>query len=162
MNSQYMEDLYNYCCLTSKQKNHNRNRNIKSDKYTKKFNDILISINNSYINKIKAGANYGNNYALIYKGEIPDNIINDLEQHLSEFFTNFKVLIMLDLQSILDILISEYNIYNIYVIWDIETKQTQNNSTNTENENENLTIGEEVNNLMDDNLMNEYEFIEEV
>ena len=168
MNSQYMEDLYNYCCLKSKQGNRNINRNIRSDKYTKRINDILININKSYINKIKAGADYGNKYALIYKGEIPDNIINDLEQHLSKFFTNFKILIMLDIQSILDILIAEYNIYNIYIMWDKEINQTQHNSTNTENkdenevEDENLTIGEEVDNLMNDNLIDEYEFIEEV
>lgn len=166
MNSQYMEDLYNYCCLKTAHGNNKILRNIDNKKYIKKFNDILLNINKSYINKIKVGANNGNNYALIYKGEIPDNIIDNLDNHLCKFFKHFKILIALDVQSILDILISDYNIYNIYIIWE-DNKELHDTSTNTENDendekDEDLTIYEEVEELVDENLMDEFELINDV
>jgi len=156
-----MEDLYNYCCIKTANKTNLSPINI-DNKYINKLNDILVSINNSYINKIKAGANNGNNYALIYKGEIPDNIIDNLDKHLCKFFEHFKILIALDVRSVLDILISDYNIYNIYIIWNNDNKELQDNSTNTEEKDEYLTIDEEVDKLVDDNLIYEFEFIDDV
>lgn len=168
-----MKDLYNYCRLKTAQGNTNKIlKNIDNNRYSQKFNNILTSINKSYINKLKSGANSGNNYALIYKDEIPDNIIDNLYKHLCTFFKYFKVLIVLDVQSILDILISDYNTYNIYIIWD--DKEVQDNSTNTENNeelqnsstntenNEKLTIDEEIDELVDENLMNEFELIDNI
>jgi len=157
MNNQYMNDLYNYCCLKTDLKNDNIKR-ITNEYYVKIFNEIIVDINNTYIENMKDSANMGNNYSKLYKGEIPDKIVDNLQYHLSLFFKNFKILILNDNKSLLDILISDYNMYSIYIIWGDDLKNLNiDKCTNTKNK----TIEEDVDELKIDNLMMEYELIEE-
>lgn len=159
MDNQYMNDLYNYCCLRTDLKNENI-KDITDEHSVKLFNEIVVDINNTYIGIMKKSANMGNNYAKLYQGEMPDKIVDNLQYHLSLFFKNFKILILNDNKSLLDILISDYDMYSIYIIWGDDLKKIdEDKSTNTENI-ENNTVEEDVDELKIDNLMMEYELIE--
>jgi len=117
MNSQYLNDLYNFCCLKT-----NTHINMlpiykNNNKYKHIFNRILTTINKTYEAKMKASSTSGYNYTLLYRGEIPHNIIIELKEYLLKYFNKFNIIIINNKDCILDAIFLEYNVYNIYITW---------------------------------------------
>jgi hypothetical protein len=129
MSNQYIDDLYNYCCL--KTSTANPPKPIKSQ-YKNIFNNILIKINEIYEERIKKNAIRGLNYALLYKGQIPEIIIPELWRYLSTHFKKFNIMIINNTQCMFDTLFLDYDIYNIFIVWNNSAKQIRDISTNTD------------------------------